>query len=215
MTQKLEKINIISLIPSGSSFEAMFNPTEYRLQKSNQFSAQKVPGLSSPRIQWASGGAQTLTMKLFFDTYDQPNQGNIKNTDVRKYVKNVTDLLQLAPGRRGPPICQIIWGSLLLNVVLEQATVNYTLFLPDGIPVRATVDVTFKEYILNKAEVDEILLSSGLSKQHVVKARDTLISIANDEYADSTKWRLIAEANNLDDPLAVQPGQTLIIPPKK
>ena len=77
------------------------------------------------------------------------------------------------------------------------------------------MDVTFKEYILNKAEVDEILLSSGLSKQHVVKARDTLISIANDEYADSTKWRLIAEANNLDDPLAVQPGQTLIIPPKK
>ena len=40
----------------------------------------------------------------------------------------------------------------------------------------------------------------------------TLDRIAAKHYADSTRWRLIAEANNVIDPLAIEPGTLLIVP---
>ena len=48
----------------------MFNPTEYQLQKTNQFAEVGIPGLGSSLLQFVKGDAQTLTMELFFDTTD-------------------------------------------------------------------------------------------------------------------------------------------------
>ena len=36
--------------------------------------------------------------------------------------------------------------------------------------------------------------------------------IAYEEYNDSRYWRLLAEANHLDDPFSLQDGQVLVIP---
>jgi len=47
----------------------------------------------------------------------------------------------------------------------------------------------------------------------VVKRGETLHSIAESEYRNAGEWRRIADANNIDDPLAVQPGSKLLIPP--
>ena len=46
-------------------------------------------------------------------------------------------------------------------------------------------------------------------------ARDLLSrkGIAFREYDDPAQWRRIAEANGIDDPLALQPGRRLLIPP--
>jgi nucleoid-associated protein YgaU len=32
-------------------------------------------------------------------------------------------------------------------------------------------------------------------------------------FGDAGHWRVIARANNLDNPLRLRPGQTLVIPP--
>jgi nucleoid-associated protein YgaU len=45
-----------------------------------------------------------------------------------------------------------------------------------------------------------------------VRSGDRIDNIAGDEYRDATKWRPIAEANNLDDPKQLEPGRILIIP---
>jgi len=55
--------------------------------------------------------------------------------------------------------------------------------------------------------------SPDRTKRRVFKVGDTLSGIAGREYDDPTKWRMIAEANRIDDPLAVEPGTILQIPP--
>jgi nucleoid-associated protein YgaU len=47
---------------------------------------------------------------------------------------------------------------------------------------------------------------------HVVRDGDSLQSIAYAMYGDPTRWRSIAEANGIDDPLALRRGSTLSIP---
>jgi nucleoid-associated protein YgaU len=108
-------------------------------------------------------------------------------------------------------VCQFSWGNLIFIGVLEQADMRCTLFLPSGVPVRATVDVTFKQYFDGTTETG-MLQSANFVKQHIVRPGDTISSIAAEKYDDPAKWRSIAKANNIDDPLTIQVGQVLTVP---
>lgn len=221
MKQDLKKARIQIFRPESKKdlgFDVLFNPNEYRLSKANQFAEVAIPGLSAPLLQFGHGNAQTLSMQLFFDTYDPTDDQTKKDTDVRAYTRQVTDLLQIDAELHAPPVCQFSWGNLTFIGVLQQAEVRYTLFLPSGVPVRATIEVTFKQFFNHHLETGLFdakpleLHSANVQKRYVVQRGDTLSSIAGALYDDPTQWRPIASANGLDDPLAIRPGQVLSIP---
>ena len=213
MAQELEKAKIQSIVPRGQAFDVLLNPKEYRLSKSNQFAEVAIPGLSAPLLQFARGNAQTLTLQLLCDTYDpQYSNGAVeKDKDVRFYTQNITNLMKIDQELHAPPVCQFSWANLTFIGVMQQADVRFTLFLPSGIPVRATVDVTFKQFYDGKAETG-MLQSANYEKQYIVRPGDTLPGIAAEKYQDPTNWRPIAEMNNIYNPLDLKPGQLLKIP---
>ena len=47
---------------------------------------------------------------------------------------------------------------------------------------------------------------------HTVQDGDSLPSIANPAYGDATRWRTIAEANDIDDPQRLRRGTPLMLP---
>lgn len=79
--------------------------------------------------------------------------------------------------------------------------------------MRATMDVTFKEYpeTANRAQLGK-QSSAHFEKQYVVKLQDTLSSIAGEFLGDPRLWREIAAKNDIDNPLSIKPGDALIIP---
>jgi hypothetical protein len=204
--KELEKATIgVYIGTKRDPITVLFNPTEYQLNQSNQFSEVSIPGLAAPPLQFARGNARTLSMQLFFDTYEQ-------RTDVRVYTRALTELLELDSELHAPPICQFTWGKLIFIGVLEHANQRYTLFLSDGTPVRATVDVSFKEFWDTDMHGGR-LQSANFAKHHTISRGETLSSIAAHYYGDPAKWRPIAEENQIDDPLALRPGQVLSVPP--
>jgi len=212
----LEKARITQMIPAGPDIKVLFNPTEYRVSKSNQFAEVAIPGLGAPMLQFGHGNAQTLSMQLFFDTYDPQAPPTVdsrykKDQDVRVLTRQVTRLLEINADLHAPPIIQFSWGKFVFEGVLQQADVRFSLFLPSGVPVRATVDVTIKQYYDGHKETG-MLQSANYAKQHVVLPGDTLPGIAAKLYNDPAKWRHIADANRLDNPLALEPGRVLLIP---
>jgi LysM repeat protein len=187
--------------PEGSPIEVLFNPTEYRLQKTNQFAEVAIPGLESPPIQFVRGGMRSLSMQLFFDTYEA-------GEDVRSYTGQVVGLMAVDAELHAPPVCIFSWGNLNFVGVVTQANQNFQLFLSDGTPVRATLDVTFNEYVDQAGDRQ----SANFTKRYTVQRGDTLSSIAAEKYGDPGLWRPLAEENDIDDPLSVTPGQVLVIP---
>src|SRR5271154_2001868 len=198
---------VISITPAGQSpFNVLFNPTEYSLSKSNQIGEAAVPGLEAPILQYVHGNTRTLDMDLYFDTFEE-------GTDVRDDTDLVYDLLLVDPDTHAPPICEVAWGSFTFCGVLDHVSGKFTLFLADGTPVRATLSVTFKEFIDIDALVRiEPTQSADHRKNRVVRSGDRIDNIASEEYGDPGKWRPIAEANDLDEPDQLQPGHVLIIP---
>jgi nucleoid-associated protein YgaU len=45
-----------------------------------------------------------------------------------------------------------------------------------------------------------------------MRERETLAQLAGEAYGDQRLWRIIAEANDIDRPRFVPPGQTLRLP---
>jgi nucleoid-associated protein YgaU len=202
---RLEKETIQKIIAaSAETIEVLFNPNEYRLSVANQFAEVSIPGLEAPPIQFVRGGARTLSMQLFFDTYEA-------GTDVREHTGRVERLLDTDPELHAPPVCLFSWGTFNFQGVLERAEQRFTLFFPSGVPARATVDVTFKEFSDQGLRMGKHR-SANFDKRHTVRRGDNLSSIAGKEYGDPRNWRPIAEANAMDDPLALQPGRVLTIP---
>ena len=203
----------------------LFNPKEFSVEKSNQYAEVNIPGLSSPVFQFVRGNARSVTMDLFFDTYEE-------GTDVRIFTDRITgwdagSMASCLPGSakglmdidselHAPPVCLFIWGAFVFQCIIERVSKRFTLFLPEGIPVRATLSVTLKEYREVDIQVKELdLHSPDLTKRWTVKQGDSLWSIAAREYGDPADWILIADANGIDNPRTIAPGLELVIPVKE
>ncbi|HEX5736455.1 MAG TPA: LysM peptidoglycan-binding domain-containing protein [Blastocatellia bacterium] len=184
-----------------------FNPTEYQIQKSNNFAEIAIPGLESPPIQFIRGSSEKLSAELLVDTSDTLE-------DVReRYVNNLRNLLNIKDELHAPPIIRFTWDTQVFLGVLESLNITYTLFTPDGVPLRARLSVSLKEYRPVKIQVKERPKSSpDFEKTYVVRRGDTLSSIASAIYRDSGLWREIARANDIQDPRGLAPGRVLTIP---
>lgn len=201
----------------------LFNPSEFTVERTNQFTEVNVPGLSASTFQFVRGGSRTITMDLFFDTYEE-------KTDVRLFTDRITgwdsgSIFSKLPGAakglmdidsdfHAPPVCQFIWGSYIFPCIIERISKRFTMFLPEGIPVRATLSVTLREYKEYETQLQEAARQSAdRTKTWRVKEGENLQSIAAKEYGDPASWRSIAEANGIDNPRIVESGIELVIPP--
>lgn len=185
----------------------LFNPTEYSLSKSISYGDQPLAGLTTPVTQFVSGDAETLSMELFFDTYDE-------KVDVRAFTARIDELLEVDGDLHAPPRCRFVWGSLVFTAVVESAEKQFTMFLANGIPVRARVNVTFREYATPEEQLTETKrLSADKTTVRRVTEGDTLPLLAAEEYDDPGKWRHIADANGIENPRDLRPGTELVVPP--
>jgi len=87
------------------------------------------------------------------------------------------------------------------------------MFTAAGVPVRATAHCALKQWISNSTDLrNQDLMSSDVAKVWVVKRGQSLATIASAEYGDPRAWRIIADANGIDNPLDLAPGTQLLLP---
>jgi hypothetical protein len=219
----LSKLTIHNML-TGESIQAMFNPEEYTVNKSNNFAQIAVPGNRAPILQYVHGDLQTLEMELLVDTYEQHSKGQPAGSDVRDITKQITALIDIDGNTHAPPILLLTWGDSTMGskswgnqdsftCVLAKVSQKFILFLPNGTPVRAKLQVTFHEYVdLGLAAKVDKKQTADFSALHTVKQGETITDIAISEYHNPALWRPIALLNQLDDPKVLPVGTRLLIP---
>jgi nucleoid-associated protein YgaU len=149
-------------------------------------------------------------------------------------VTTLTDqiygLLKIEPDGHAPPICSFQWhrhfpGSDLsptlgnqrrteFKCVLDSVKQKFTLFSPEGVPLRATLSVSFREYKTLDEQLSQLNLNSPDRTQgHILQSGETLTSVSAKCYRKPTEWRRIAEQNGINDPRRLNPGTILQVPP--
>ena len=189
---------------TGERIEVMYNPEEYRIEQGNDFAQIGIPGLPAPPLQYVRGKGRTLSMELFFDSYE-------RGEDVRSSSGRIVGLLDASDSTHAPPVLLFVMGTLTFRCVLVDAAQRYTMFLPDGTPVRATLSVRFQEHVDVEFAVDRGLFI-GAPTLHNLGGGQTLDALAAQYLGDPSRWREIAQANGITDPLALPTGLSLVIP---
>jgi hypothetical protein len=211
MAQELAKavVKVLDGDRAGDEIEVIFNPTEYNVEYSSSYQETAPPGLSNPILQFVNGNAQMLTMDLLFDTYTDGG-----GVDVSERTKEFTDMLSIDGSMHAPPRVEFTWGVFAFKAVVEKISQRFTMFLSDGTPVRAMLNVTFKQYRTIAEQLEDPRRNSAdKTKRRVFEAHDSIWLMAAREYGEPRYWRLIARENRIDDPRAIVPGTVLVLPP--
>lgn len=206
---------------TSKSITCMYNPETLQFSRSASWDQREIPQEGHAEHSYKGGGGASLSVKLLFDTTrDMQEHGlNVKaGNDVRQYTDFLFSLMEVDAETGEPPYCRFEWGGKFFFVkgYVKSVSANYTLFLPDGTPIRAEVDVSFEE-----TDSEESLDNRGQNpttrtearKTWVVREGERLDWIAYQEYGNPARWRHIAEVNDISDPLDLQPGQVLKLTP--
>jgi nucleoid-associated protein YgaU len=203
-----------------------FNPNKYTINKgiswtvpggkASEGSAEQTNSTQNAQPLTFSGGqSRSISLDLLFDSTEATTD---RDRDVRNQIKRIVGLgriiRDLKPPR--PPVCEISWGpapqkgsDFPFTGVLAKLNETFTLFADNGTPLRVNLTLEFTEWLDPKADA---LQNDPEFTTRLCKRGDSLSSIAAETYSDPTQWRVIAEANALDDPRNIPIGMRLNIP---
>jgi hypothetical protein len=209
-------------IEGGDTLDVYFNPQEYSISKTNQWTYETVTGNSLPPAQFGGGNPRELTLNLLLDVSLMGGDASVKDMTDKLFK-----MMEVPAGQSGgsasavPPFVTFQWGSIVpFKAVCTSLRVSYKLFRPNGLPIRADVALSLKQ-----AETASTASSNGSNRGtnpttranaghgvHTVKDGDSLPSIAYRTYGDPNAWRAIADANGIENPLHLRRGTALSLP---
>jgi nucleoid-associated protein YgaU len=119
--------------------------------------------------------------------------------------------MEKSPRLQGPSPLVFLWGGLQLSCVLEKVGQRFTRFLPSGIPVRAYLSLTLKEFATTEVQIQTGLFIAPPTVQNLT-AGSNLAQLAAETLGNPADWRILAAANNIDNPRTMDHKTTLTAP---
>jgi len=196
------------------SFEAMLNPQKIQHSQSITYDSRQPPGSTGSRNAFVKMPPGTASCELLLDaTGVVPlKKGQPKDVDIQ-LLKLRQVVYDFVGTKHEPGHVKLIWGSLILFVRLTSMNVSYTLFRPDGSPLRATVALSFTEFLnYREAQAKAGRSSPDLTHSVLVREGDTLPLLCKQIYGDPSYYLEVARHNGLRDIRKLLPGSRLSFP---
>lgn len=201
-----------------ASFIFQYNPSQLTINKSVNWNGLSVNGTNLQSKQFASGNAKTINISnILFDTtvmFDDTAKSEMNvYEEFIEYLEQMT-LVQEFETELRPPLLTLSWGkgNYFFDCVLTTLNYDFTMFNKEGVPTRAIVNLTFEEIDIGNTTTTE--KSRAAMQSYTIKSDDTLEKIAQSELGNSSKWKIIAIANGIDNPMDLTVGQQIQIPPQ-
>lgn len=206
----------ITAKPTGEKLTCRFNPTDIQILKKSKWKRSSNRGAeeASPP-EFVGTMPRQLRMQLLFEGWEG-GSGDV-SADVNTLFSWTNPTKEsLDNNQPQPPLCVLHWGKIsYFEVFVSKIKAKYTLFDPDGTPLRAVVDCTFEETPTSAENQNPTSGGRPGNRMHVVVQGETLQSIAYQEYREPGRWRALALANGVTDPFRVAPGTSLLVPPAR
>lgn len=217
--------------PSGSSadvFEALLNPASYSHHHSINYDGasdsaaqanQSSPmGQSSVESRFSSIQAERVSFELIIDGSGVVRKSDGNVPDVKGEIAKLKDISYRYVGdKHEPSVVKLAWGGLdAFYGRMASMAIDYTLFKPSGLPLRAKIKLSFVSFM---TQVESALRANRSSPDlsHLIEVRegDTLPLLCQRVYNDCSRYLEVARENKLVNFRQLQPGVWLRFPPLK
>lgn len=200
--------------------DVQFNPATLRVTLSNTLKADNRGGSggSGAAAQYVDKSESTLAVELVFDTSITAELGAhgretvAANTDVRTLTRRIADGFMKPQDAgsqrpRAPVRCRFQWGSFQFTGMLSSYSETLDFFAPEGIPLRATLALTFKE---DRYQFDLDPSVQAAARPGFGRGGQNAADAAQAAGHDPRNWRDVADLNRLDNPRFTPPGAVLL-----
>jgi len=142
----------------STTVKAQYNPKELQVdknvpwQKKNQANQANPTGL---HLEFTGAEGRTMSVELLFDEYETKDGSVAQAVKDLNWMASVLESTSKDENKRRPHLCLATWGSTVkaFQCVIESLSTKYTMFSPEGAPLRATCTVKLKEAdVVSKAE---------------------------------------------------------------
>lgn len=211
----VSKNGSISVDTSRPTFQALINPAGYGHDFSVRYAKNQALGQANNETKFNVSRPEKLSLKELVLDGTGAVAGSTTVTPVKAQVQALRDTVYTYVGtKHEAPIVQLVWGSLIFYGRVESMKFDYTLFMPNGEPLRAKISLSFVGY----ASVAEIVKESQTSSPDLthlvlVRAGDTLPLLCERIYRDPRYYLAVARINGLTAFRQLQPGSSLRFPP--
>jgi hypothetical protein len=198
---------------AGKPYEVMLNPDSIKLQRSIDYNEEQAPDSSSTSQKYKSSPSDKLNFDIVIDC-----TGVVK-PDRTKMKDEVSALEKIVFTYNGdihrPNFVKIQWGNdFEFKGVLTSFDTSYTLFSPDGSPLRAKVSLGFSQYISPAtAEKKAGKKSPDLTHRVNVEEGVTLPQLCYRIWKDDSRYIQVARYNRLNKFRNLKGIRRLIFPP--
>jgi Contractile injection system tube protein len=199
-------------------FSTPINPESFTKNYKINLDTRTPHGQPGTQAGYKSSTPEELKLDFVLDGtgvvegYLKPKKTNGVHDELAAFLKCVYKY----DGKTHRPNYLILyWGSeIKFACVLSNVDINYTLFTPDGKPLRAKISATFTKTESDGARVALSQMSSpDVSHQQVVQRGDRLDWLTFTIYTDPSYFLTVGQFNGLTTVRKLTPGQKLEFPP--
>lgn len=197
----------------GSPYSVMMNPESIKHQKSIEYNTKQAPDSSSSSQKYKSTPSDKLSFEIVIDC---TGIVDAKRLSMAKEIKALEKIVYTYNGAiHRPNFVKIQWGqSITFKGVLNSMDINYTLFKPDGSPLRAKLSLSFSQYISPKTvKKQDNPQSPDLTHRVTVTEGDNLPHLSYKIWDDERYYIQVAKFNGLNKFRHLKGGRNLIFPP--
>lgn len=203
---------IAYLFNPKDKFEVLINPDSMKFSRKVSYTKDAVLGRSANVSRFDGHAPSNLSFNFVLDgtgvAYD-------KTESVEDTIKRFEQVVyKYIGGIHQPNPLKVSWGNFSFNCKVETLDYEYSLFAPNGEPLRVKVSVSFVNHITREKEQKESNKNSpDLSHVIVLKAGESIPQWCNTIYGDASYCTDVARHNGLNGFRNVKPGTRLLFPP--
>ncbi|MCD0465060.1 hypothetical protein [Flavobacterium sp. ENC] len=198
---------------AGNPYAFMINPESIKVQKSIEYNEQQAPATSSASQKYKSTPSDKLSFEIVIDC---TGVVDAKRVDMAKEITALETIIYTYNGKiHRPNFVKVQWGqNITFNGVLDSIDISYTLFKPDGSPLRAKISLSFSQYISPKT-VTMIDSPESPDLTHIVTVSDgmSLPQLCLQTWNDDSLYVQVAQYNKLNKFRNLSGIDKLIFPP--
>jgi hypothetical protein len=199
-------------------FTTPINPETFTKTSKIELDTSRGHGQPGTNPKYKSTAPEELKIEFILDG-TRTMEGYVKKfekMEVHAQIEAFTNCVYKYEGKIHRPRFLIVrWGSdVRFPCVLSTMDINYSLFNPNGNPLRAKITAVFIKYESDIAVAAAARMSSpDLTHIKTVKQGDRLDLMTYNIYNDSSYFLQVALANNLSTVRRLSPGFDLFFPP--
>lgn len=197
----------------SSPYTVMINPENIKWDRRIEYNQQQIPDSSSTSQKYKNTPSEQLSFDIIIDC---TGIVDAKRTSMATELENLQKIVyQYNGGIHRPNFVKVQWGKdLVFKGVLMSINTSFTLFRPDGSPIRAKVSMSFTQYIspTTVAKKDQ---KKSPDVTHVVNVVEgmTLPQLCSNVWSNDQYYIQVARFNNLNKFRNLKGITHLIFPP--